>query len=63
MSIEELLRAMEWLKVETGSLACLGCECESNCSVHGCRIIREAIAYIRGRQGDTPMQPAEGGRP
>lgn len=46
MSIEELLRAMEWLKVETGSLACLGCECESNCSVHGCRILREAIAYI-----------------
>lgn len=48
MSIEELLRAMEWLKVETGSLACLGCECESNCSVHGCRILREAIVCIRG---------------
>lgn len=46
MSIEELLRAMEWLKVETGSLACLGCEYESNCGMHGCRILREAIAYI-----------------
>lgn len=50
MSIEELLRALEWLKVETGSLACLGCECENNCGMHGCRIIREAISCIRGER-------------
>lgn len=50
MSIEELLRALEWLKVETGSLACLGCECENNCGMHGCRILREAIVCIRGKQ-------------
>lgn len=46
MSIEELLRDLEWLKVETGSLACLGCEREDNCGMHGCRILREAIASI-----------------
>lgn len=50
MSIEELLRDLEWLKVETGSLACLGCECENNCGMHGCRILREAIACIREKR-------------
>lgn len=50
MSIDELLRALEWLKVETGSLACLGCEYESNCGMHGCGILREAIACIHGKQ-------------
>lgn len=57
MSIEELLKAMEWLKVETESLACLGCECESNCSVHGCRILREAIDCIRGNQFRENHEP------
>lgn len=57
MSIEELLRAMEWLKVETGSLACLGCEYESNCGMHGCRILREAIACIRGKQFRENPEP------
>lgn len=57
MSIEELLRALEWLKVETGSLACLGCECENNCGMHGCRILREAIACIRGKQFRENHEP------
>ena len=34
------------LKVQTGSLACLGCGREHNCGIHGCAILREAIAFV-----------------
>lgn len=46
MGDEELLKALKRLKVETGSLACLGCGHEHNCSVAGCAIIREAIGRV-----------------
>ena len=38
----ELIQALNRLKVQTGSLACLGCGYEHNCSTKGCRILREA---------------------
>lgn len=50
MSDRELIAALNRLKVETGSLACMGCGYEHNCGVHGCAILREAEAYIRGRE-------------
>lgn len=31
MKIDELIEALEQLKVQTGSLACLGCGHEHNC--------------------------------
>ena len=40
MTDQELIRALNRLKVETGSLACLGCGHEHNCGIHGCAIIR-----------------------
>lgn len=46
MTDEELLKALKRLKVETGSLACLGCGHEHNCSVAGCAIIREAAERV-----------------
>ena len=42
MNIEELITALRRLKVETGSLACLGCGYEHNCGIHGCAIINAA---------------------
>lgn len=42
MTDQELIQAMNRLKVETGSLACMGCGQEHNCSIHGCAIIRGA---------------------
>lgn len=42
METKELLKALRKLKVETGSLACLGCHHEKNCGNHGCAILREA---------------------
>lgn len=46
MRTEEILTALRRLKVETGSLACMGCGREHNCGVHGCRIMRDAADLI-----------------
>ena len=46
MKDQELVNALRRLKVETRSLACLGCGHEHNCGVSGCAIIREAIDRI-----------------
>lgn len=43
MKIGKLIRAMNGLKVETGSLVCMGCGYEHNCSTRGCAILRAAI--------------------
>lgn len=46
MTDVEILVALSHLKVQTGSLACLGCGHEHNCGVHGCTILREAAGLI-----------------
>lgn len=43
---EELIQALDRLKVQTGSLACLGCGYEHNCTTMGCRILREAVERL-----------------
>lgn len=47
MTTDELIKALERMESETGSLAdslcCLGCGHEHNCGVYGCAVIREAI--------------------
>lgn len=57
MSREELLRALRRLSVETGSLACLGCGYENNCSIHGCAVIRETVEVLE----ELPNDPLTGG--
>lgn len=47
MTTDEVLRALDALAVETGSLACLVCGHEHNCGIHGCAIIRAAGTTIR----------------
>lgn len=46
MTIPELIKSLQRLKVETESIACLGCGHEHNCGIHGCAIIREAAARL-----------------
>lgn len=58
MTKTELLAALRRLKVQTGSLACLGCGYDHNCGIHGCAILRAAEAYIRG--ADRVVRPYEG---
>lgn len=43
---EDLLAALRRLKVQTGSLVCLGCGYEHNCGIHGCAILRKTIAWL-----------------
>lgn len=43
---DKIARALRHLSVETGSLACLGCGHEHNCSTHGCAILRDAADMI-----------------
>ena len=56
--IRDLPQKLRGLSVETGSLACLGCGCEHNCSTRGCAIMREAAdvierLYYGGRDEDN----------
>lgn len=46
MTPNNLVSALRRLRLETGSIACLGCGHEHGCSVHGCAIIREAADLI-----------------
>ena len=50
MNYEALLTAMRRLKVETGSLACLGCGYEHDYGIKGCAILREGITHMTRQQ-------------
>ena len=47
-----LLKSLYRLKVETGSLACLGCGWEHSCTTKGCAILREAEEMLRAMHQD-----------
>lgn len=51
----ELIQALNRLKVQTGSLACLGCGYEHNCSTKGCRILREAVEQLEKERDQVLM--------
>lgn len=51
MKTDELIKALGRLKVQTGSLACLGCGHEHNCGVHGCNLLREAVTQLIEQNG------------
>ena len=46
----DLVNAIRRLKVETGSLACMGCGHAHNCGVSGCAIMPEAAARIANQR-------------
>lgn len=46
MDYTTTLRAAKRLKVQTGSMACLGCGYEHACSVHGCAILRNVVEHM-----------------
>lgn len=57
MTTNDLLEALARLRVETGSLACLGCGREHNCSTKGCRILREAADLIERLTAENVVLP------
>lgn len=56
MTDRELIAALRRLKVQTGSIVCLGCGYEHNCSVHGCRIMRLAAERLEQLTGTVGRQ-------
>lgn len=44
--LDELIRQLSRMKVQTGSLVCLGCGLEHNCGIHGCAVLRSAISAV-----------------
>ena len=58
MANEELLRALKTLRVQTGSLACMGCGYEHNCGVHGCAILREAGEILSEQDAELALTRA-----
>lgn len=46
MKVNELIKALRRMGVQTGGLMCVGCGYEQNCSVHGCAILRKAADTI-----------------
>lgn len=46
----DLVNAIRRLKVETGSLACMGCGHAHNCGVSGCAVMREAAGRIANQR-------------
>lgn len=59
MDQKEVLKALRRLKVETGSLACLGCGHENSCSTKGCAVIRAAIEALEQMHSTEPLTPEE----
>ena len=58
MNRKDLIAALNWLKVNTGSLACFGCGHEHNCGIHGCAIINAAAEKLNVlTEKDTPKPP------
>lgn len=57
MTTNDLLEALARLRVETGSLACLGCGHEHNCSTHGCAILRAAADLIERLTAENVVLP------
>ena len=59
MTTNDLLQALARLRVDTGSLACLGCGHEHNCSTHGCAILRAAADLIERLTAENAKAEAE----
>ena len=56
MNDRELIASLRRLKVEPGSISCLGCGYEHNCSVRGCRIMRVAAERLEQLTGAVGRQ-------
>ena len=57
MTTNDLLQALARLRVDTGSLACLGCGHEHNCSTHGCAIPLAAADLIKRLTAENVVLP------
>lgn len=45
-----LIHELNRLKVQTGSLACMGCQHKDSCGIKGCALIRTAVEQLEIQQ-------------
>lgn len=55
MTDKELIKVLRAIKVETGSLACMGCGHEHNCGIHGCAIMRASADRLEELSQRAPQ--------
>ena len=55
MGDRELIAALRRLKVETGSLVCVGCGYEHGCGIHWCAILRKTIAMLERKLAEDKV--------
>ena len=53
---KDVIVALRRLRVQTGSLACLGCGYEQSCGIHGCAILRAAADLLEQDGRDLPRR-------
>lgn len=58
MKRDDLIKALRRMKVETGSLVCLGCGHEHSCGTRGCAVIRAAIEALEKTEPEPEPEPA-----
>lgn len=46
IEIDDIIQALRRMATETGSLNCLGCGYEHNCSLRGCTVLMEAAEKL-----------------
>lgn len=59
MNRGQLIHGLRQLKVQTGSLACMGCRREDNCGIKGCAILRQAAKALEQLPAPEPLTPAQ----
>ena len=59
MRTKDIISALKRLKIQTGSIVCLGCGREHNCGIHGCAIMREAAARLEVLQRERDEMYAQ----
>ena len=50
VDVKKIIEALRCVKVETGSLMCMGCGYEHNCGIHGCAIMNMAADRLANDQ-------------
>lgn len=53
MKTQEIIKNLRKLSVNTGTLSCLGCGYEHNCSIHGCNILKTAADRLEELQKEN----------
>ena len=53
MNRDEIVAGLRRQRVETGSIACLGCGWENSCGVHGCQILQAAADMLENDESQA----------